>query len=162
MNAKILFRLIAGLAFLWTITEAMAESPATPDEAVKIGWSRLHGKPFTLGWVDSSGAVADQTFITLSATKPSRQAKDFAKRISEGDAKEVVFVVAGPNSAKAKCVVAGALKLQKKKLPKLTLCFIGDPEHEAEVALLVAAVGGQVPPSSSEKKNSFRFEVRQK
>ncbi len=154
MHWKPLCRLSVCLLLLGLFSQAKAGSPATPDQAAKEGLSRLQGKPFILGWVESSGAVADQTFIALSATKPSRQAKEFAKRISVGDVKEVVLVVSGPNSAKTKCVVADALKLQKKKLPKLTLCFIGEPDDEAEVAKRVMALDGKVPSGPTPVRGS--------
>jgi hypothetical protein len=112
----------------------------TPPAAIAEGERIFGGSDFDLAWIPSDGAIADATFISLSAGSPSALSHDLGRRISKADTVPLNLVVAGPNSSKSKSVLLGALSLTQNELPKLRVLFIGSTSHQPEISAALAKI----------------------
>lgn len=106
--------------------------------------SELIDPPFSLMVVESDGAVADATFVSLSKNKPSKQSKQLARLLRQAANKPVKLVAAGESSLKTAEVLRAALKIvQGRKLPHLEVVFIGNPVHRERLEEMTRAVQGE-------------------
>jgi len=104
----------------------------------------VFGASFLVFHVPSSGALSDETFITLSkSTGTSALAKQLYKQVSKAVATDVKIAVGGPNSRKTAVVISNALGLNNDKLAHLSLLFIGDQKDAEKVEAAVESVDGK-------------------
>ncbi|MEM8816744.1 MAG: hypothetical protein AAGE85_13035, partial [Pseudomonadota bacterium] len=121
------------ICFALALASSTVVAEGDPDAYLETA-AELIDPPFNLALVESDGAIADTTFITLSKNKPSKQSKQLSRLLKRAAREPVKLVVAGESSAKTAEVLRAALQiLEGKELPHLELVFIGKPRHRERV-----------------------------
>ncbi len=120
---------------------------STREGAMAIGAKSFSSDHFTVILVPSSGAIADATFIAVSASTPSAMAHDIAEYISRDRRAPVNLVFTGPNSAKTKRVLVDALRLAGAPLGHVSVVFIGSSSDAEDVQSAVSKSGAKYVPA---------------
>ncbi len=136
------------LAFI-TSCAAQVENSSAQDLAA-LAAPQL-GDEFDIFYVPSSGGIADATFVSLSKGSPSGMSQQLAETLGQATDKDVSIVVGGPNSAKTRVVVEGALQvLSGQDLTHLKLMFVGLADDVTAVNELVNSSGGEFYSAGSQ------------
>lgn len=133
----------AFFGLLLALLVGCATAPQAPPASLPGKVAALLGDGAQLMWIPSQGPIADQTFMALSSTGPSKMSKDLAQYLSRAHDTEVRVAVSGSNSSKARQVAVDALALAHGPLPKLRLAFIGAEADGELVRKAVEAQSGQ-------------------
>ncbi len=132
--------------FLALVSIASCATPienSSAQDLAAFGATQFEGD-FDVLHVPSSGGIADTTFISLSKGSPSGMSQQLAETLGRATDVDVSIVIGGPNSAKTRVVVEGALQLlDGRDLRHLNLMFVGLANDVSAVEKLVNASGGE-------------------